>query len=801
MKSFICALSVVFLSQCAITTPAIASELSLPGMRVSLSPSYQPLVLQGLKVHPDNPFRFDFIMDQGEATVGTNYLASLQVESTRLVKYFLASLTVPEEDLWVNLSPYEKDRIVPESFGQTEMGRDLLAQDYLLKQITASLIYPEEATGQQFWQRVYAEAGQKFGTTSIPVNTFNKVWILPDKAIVYENSKAGTAYVVESKLKVMLEEDYLASGKSISRKQGQPSGTNGQIVREIVLPALEREVNQGRNFARLRQVYNSLILATWYKKKIKDSVLSQVYADKNKISGTEYLQGEGQTLGNPEAIYQNYLVAFKKGVFNYIKDEVDPQTKQTIPRKYFSGGFGFKGMDQAMAVQTTRPSGNSKSLLSATVEVVPAQNQAMITDDSLAMGTRSLKHGARTFLLGDRYFAEVLMEMFGLIGLNDRQILEQLTPLSAKAIEQEKIFLLWLQPARNSDHHLKDRNFQMKLYWEMKKTLEEFKVMQQGIVAATEGHREIQALLKQTNETLGARVLRASLKFFEDALLQMESRVEFIEQEKSKRTFELNDFKVYMEEMFASYPSNVLFSAESPDLEGVEIEGNLYTLASALYNIINNPVQMVEQQIKNIRNRIANDKLGGKRLPAANTRMEKLSQFKVEVNFARKDGQLYITVTDNLGGIPEHLMVPSEATGKAVMFDLDRTTKESTGGTGLGTTEALKAVQLLGGDLNVVNYTKTVGQKVVKGARFTINTPIADGAMTQNEAILKPERREGGIDFKSDRLFVVTRNSQGQIQMKIDPAMLRQLQNVVGFQPKVLQIAPMADLTRFLETP
>ena len=32
--------------------------------------------------------------------------------------------------------------------------------------------------------------------------------------MVYENVKAGTAYVVESKLKVMLEQDYLALEKN-----------------------------------------------------------------------------------------------------------------------------------------------------------------------------------------------------------------------------------------------------------------------------------------------------------------------------------------------------------------------------------------------------------------------------------------------------------------------------------------------------------------------------------------------------------------------------------------------------------
>ena len=58
-----------------------------------------------------------------------------------------------------------------------------------------------------------------------------------------------------------------------------------RIVREIVIPELTREVNKDKNFSQLRQVYSSLILATWYKKKIKDSILEQVYADKNKVKG------------------------------------------------------------------------------------------------------------------------------------------------------------------------------------------------------------------------------------------------------------------------------------------------------------------------------------------------------------------------------------------------------------------------------------------------------------------------------------------------------------------------------------
>ena len=201
-----------------------------PGVMVHLSPPLDPPMLKGIKVHPDDPFKFDFILDQGDGIATSeadpsSHQEYVRAEASKLVRYFLASLTIPEKDLWVNLSPYEKQRIVPQNFGLTEMGRDLLAEDYILKQITASLIYPEGETGRKFWKRVYEEAAKKFGTTNIPVNTFNKVWIVPEKAVVYENARAGTAYVVESKLKVMLEQDYLAMSKNVMSTRGHvPEG-------------------------------------------------------------------------------------------------------------------------------------------------------------------------------------------------------------------------------------------------------------------------------------------------------------------------------------------------------------------------------------------------------------------------------------------------------------------------------------------------------------------------------------------------------------------------------------------------
>jgi len=345
--------------------------LPAPGTMVNLSPAYEPVIIKGLTVHKDNPFLFDFIVDVGQDKMSGE---PLKKEGEKLIKYFLASLAIPDKDAWVNLSPYERSRIIPEALGQTDMGRDLLEQDYILKQITASLIYPEKQLGKTFWEKVYSKAQKMYGTTQIPVNTFNKVWIMADKAEVFEHNQ--TAFVVRQHLKVMLEEDYLALQKhsngviarSKATKQSfekiaalptvarnDTHGIASNIVREIILPQLEHEVNTGKNFANLRQIFNSVILASWYKKNLKQALLNQVYANQSKVKGIErpgvsVIASEAkQSLQDisPDQIYEQYLKAYKKGVFNYIKEDITA-AGTTIPRKYFSGGTLASAPDLAV---------------------------------------------------------------------------------------------------------------------------------------------------------------------------------------------------------------------------------------------------------------------------------------------------------------------------------------------------------------------------------------------------------------------------------------------------------------------
>ncbi|UCG35473.1 MAG: hypothetical protein JSW17_01340, partial [Candidatus Omnitrophota bacterium] len=331
------------------------TELSLPKptQLISTSPMLDAPCLQGIKFYFNQPFRFDFIIDEGQKRVEPE---ELRVEASRLIKYFLASLTIPEDDLWVNLSPYERDVIIPDELGHTVLGEDLLGEDYILKQLMASLTYPENPLGKKFWEKVYQKAYEIYGTTEIPINTFNKIWIVPDKAVVYE--EGDRAVIGEARLKVMMEEDYLALRRNLGKpdivahrlEEGQVkeiSNFSSTIMKEVVLPIVEGEVNHGKNFAYLRQIYNSLILAVWFKNKLRESILGQIYVDQKKIGGVNAKERRAK-----EKVYTRYLAAYERGAYNYIRTDYDTSLKRNIQRRYFSGGVDLSGLAEELAKNT-----------------------------------------------------------------------------------------------------------------------------------------------------------------------------------------------------------------------------------------------------------------------------------------------------------------------------------------------------------------------------------------------------------------------------------------------------------------
>ncbi len=323
-------LTVIFTVE-MILSPSFVQAQTLPAVNLrALNAVFQPVNVIGLTIHPDNPFLFDFMIDAGDDNLQGK---DLERETQKLTKYFLAALTTPEDQLWVNLNPREKNRIVSEHLGQTDMGRDLLKEDYLLKQLTASLLSPESESGKLFWEKVYAEAEKK-GVSDIPVETLSKVWIVPDEANVHVNG--NNVFVADAKLKVLMDSDYASLPSTVYSLQSTADSrqqTVEEILKEILIPAITREVNESKNFTNLRQIYNAVILATWYKQNLKQSLLTQSFADQNKVSGIDL-----SDKNIPEKIYNQYLEAFKQGASATIKEEYDPKTQEVISKRYITGG-------------------------------------------------------------------------------------------------------------------------------------------------------------------------------------------------------------------------------------------------------------------------------------------------------------------------------------------------------------------------------------------------------------------------------------------------------------------------------
>ena len=90
-----------------VTSVNVSGHFACPGFSFACSwgdgpfkPWIDPPNLKGIKVHPDNPFDLILSWIEVDQAVMQRPLEQSKI-SNKLIKYFLASLTIPEKDLWV----------------------------------------------------------------------------------------------------------------------------------------------------------------------------------------------------------------------------------------------------------------------------------------------------------------------------------------------------------------------------------------------------------------------------------------------------------------------------------------------------------------------------------------------------------------------------------------------------------------------------------------------------------------------------------------------------------------------------
>ena len=263
---------------------------------------------------------FEPILDQRKAVQKT-------------LEYFFIGLAMNEDSFWVNLNPYKSDRIIDPRLGDTDLGRIMLNADLRLKEDVTTLINPQlSETGREFWQRLYAKA-QELGLNEIPVIT--KVCIVPAEVTAYETGNQFS--IIKSTLRVRLEDPGSFSNKEDKRHQ-ELEKFSYSLMEELILPELNKKVNESYGYADLREVYNALILARWYKENLSysnDPLLRSVNLGVLKEAADDYSS-------STEEIYQDYLKSFKGGEYSF--SENDSFGAGVSIKHYFSGGVDFKNI-------------------------------------------------------------------------------------------------------------------------------------------------------------------------------------------------------------------------------------------------------------------------------------------------------------------------------------------------------------------------------------------------------------------------------------------------------------------------
>ena len=276
---------------------------------------------------------FKLLLDKGDLKSAE---AEAVPQAEKLMAYFRVGLSLPDDAFWVNLRPDSPERMLDDDLARTDVGRILLEADLQLKKDTAASTSPDTKEGKEYWERLYKKAEELYGSQeNISIPTLTRPWIVPDEIIVRDSG--SSAYIYKATLKVMLEQDYLKGEQTYEFKDSRQKALNEfstQLIRELIIPKITREVNSAKKYAQLRQVYYSLILAQWFKKAAASGQLTYSGAiDSRNTAGLVSI-----TSWDKNEYFRSYQKSFKEGEYNLQKHYSSLPGQDSI-RSYFSGGI------------------------------------------------------------------------------------------------------------------------------------------------------------------------------------------------------------------------------------------------------------------------------------------------------------------------------------------------------------------------------------------------------------------------------------------------------------------------------
>jgi len=308
----------------------IASHLSRMASNFTVD-RFCPLHLRYFSYNNLND-NFKVLLDKGDLKNLKD--KELKSSTKTLLNYFLVGVTLPDSMFWVNLRPDSEDQIIDQYLEKTDIGKIMLEADLQLKKDTALFTSPQTPEGKVYWDKLYKKAADLYGYDNVSIPTLTRPWIVPGEIIVRESQ--DSAYVYKANLKVMLEQDYLKDSSAYNFKDERSKALNeysSELIRELIIPKLTREVNSSKRYAPLRQVYYSLILARWFKLRFSGKTGNYTsLINTRDLTNLISLEPWSKT-----TYFKQYQKSFTEGEYS-LKAQVYTPTGQAI-RSYFSGGL------------------------------------------------------------------------------------------------------------------------------------------------------------------------------------------------------------------------------------------------------------------------------------------------------------------------------------------------------------------------------------------------------------------------------------------------------------------------------
>jgi len=302
-----------------------------------------PPVVGGIAFPLKDPMKIGFsLLADAEHEMPTQ-AEQLELQG-RLGHYLNTFLVLTSEHVNVTLTPTEDYCGLPELLRRTELGRDMLAQDVVLKHYTASQLHPSTPHGRAFWDKVNALTSGRRNFESC-----FRVWIVPGNVSVRETTVGDQGHVTIEKLglEVLCEEDYdtLRQYRESQRPGAEAllaPERHEQVVaffKELIVPVIQKEVSIGPRFGLLRQILSVLVVAKW----IMQSQLGDALKQAGFIDSNEPQRYGLNTVDDAVLISMKrlYLQMFGAGIWQQSTTRIDPESGLVEKRLYVAGGIRF----------------------------------------------------------------------------------------------------------------------------------------------------------------------------------------------------------------------------------------------------------------------------------------------------------------------------------------------------------------------------------------------------------------------------------------------------------------------------